>query len=619
MNRARAVAGSAVYWLLAPLVCLLVHWPAFHEWFRADDFAWLSLDQGVHSFHDVLVALFSPQAQGTIRPWSDRGFFMVGYAVFGLNPLPYRIVVFATQFANLALVTSIGRRLTGLRAAGVCAALLWSVNAASVQPLVWACVYNEVMCAFFLLLAFHFFLRHVETGARRYYVYQWIVFVLGFGAMEANVVYPALAVVYALFCARRYLWKTLAMVPVSIAYAVLHAAVASVPATGVYAPHWDFSMVRTLVTYWKWSLGPVYLLTPFHHVRHWQLGAGMVLLTLALGYFLFRQWQAGKRVAAFFLLWFPLLLAPELPLRDHVTEYYPFLALIGLCWLGGWGLAAGWHSGKAARAAAVALAAIYGLMATPCTVMLCRWNRDLTIRSLHLVEGVAGARQLHPDKAILLDGVDADLFWNAVFPGAFRLVGIDRVYLAGVDPSLREHPEWGQPDALVLAGDVTTRALANDEVEVYDVRGPRLRNITSAYARQPRERDLPRLIEAGDPLVAGFLGPEWYPIETNHRWMPRRATLRIGGPLHSGQSLHLRGNCTAEQLRDGPLTVTVTVDGFRLPPATVAATPFEAVFPLPDRLVGKPAIQVTIEVNRTVRPGSDVRDLGLAFGEIAVE
>src|SRR5579863_1614017 len=106
-----------VWWVILCALCLAIHWLGFRAWFRADDFAWLGLAPNVHNWHDLLFALFQPRAQGTIRPWSERAFFMAGYAAFGLDALPYRIVIFATEFADLFLVLWIGRRLTGSLAA----------------------------------------------------------------------------------------------------------------------------------------------------------------------------------------------------------------------------------------------------------------------------------------------------------------------------------------------------------------------------------------------------------------------------------------------------------------------------------------------------------------------
>ena len=115
----RRLSRRTAYYALPILFCLGLHLYALRTWFFQDDFAWLSLDSHIHSFSDLVWWLFRPQAQGTIRPWSERAFFIAGYALFGLNALPYRIVIFGTQFAALALTQAVGARLTGSRSSRV--------------------------------------------------------------------------------------------------------------------------------------------------------------------------------------------------------------------------------------------------------------------------------------------------------------------------------------------------------------------------------------------------------------------------------------------------------------------------------------------------------------------
>lgn len=602
--------------VLLAVLCLAIHRLGFLSWFRADDFAWLGLAPNVHSFQDLLSALFKPYAQGTIRPWSERVFFMAGYTLFGLNALPYRIVIFATQFADLALVAWIGRRLTGSAAAGFLAGVLWMVNGSVMEPLGWACVYNEVMCAFFLLLAFYFLLRFIDTGARRFEVFQWITFVAGFGALELNVVYPALAAGYTLLCARRHFRRTLPMFAVSAAYTLVHNWAAPITKTGEYGMHFGPSMLRTLYTLWTWSVGPSYLSMPLE-IPHWIVPAGIALVSAALLAFAAWRWRTG--VAPFFLLWYLVTISPMLPLRDHATEYYVYLPVIGLSWLGGWALVQAWRSGIAPGVAAVAIALVYGFLQIPHLRAATYWNYSLTQRTRNLVEGVAGARELHPTDAILLYGVDSDLFWNALRDHPFRLLGIDHVYLApGTEKRIPDNPEWGSVASFVLPSFVVTHELAHHDLVVYDVRGPQLRNMTSLYAALPRDNQLPRQIDVGDPLIADLLGPEWYKPDENHRWMPQRATLKLGGPTAPGQKLYLRGNCTAEQLHAGLVIVTVSVEMSALPAIQIHDTSFELELPLPAQLAGRHEIQIALEVNRTFRPATDARDLGLAFGLIEI-
>ena len=604
----------AAWWGGPSLICLLVHCRSFAAWFQSDDFAWLGVGLGRHGLHDYLLALFAPMAQGTIRPWSERLFFMLGFQLFGLDALPFHAVVFATQFANLALVAWIGWRLTGRRAAGFLAAVLWTLNNVQVEPLAWVSAYNQVLCAFFLLLAFHLLLRYVETGDSRYNLYQWIVFLLGFGAMELNLVYPALAAIYALLYARQYLRRVWPLFLPSVAYFGLHMMVAPTGKDPNYVMHFTGSMLRTLAKYWAWSVGPVNFWAPTA-LPKWLIPAAVVLVSLGLLAFAVRK----GRTAVFCLAWFVIALAPVLPLRDHVSEYYAFVPAIGLCWLGGCALAEAWRAAAWVRAVALCLAGLYGLIMAPRTLAASDWNYRLTARVRGLVEGVARAHQLHPSQTILLDGVDTELFYNAVLDHPYRLLGIDHLYLTpGSERHIDAHPELGDVGEFVLAPDVTARALDSGAVAIYDVRGPRLRNITSSWASQPGAPGLPARVDVGSQLAAPLLGPEWYTPDGNHRWMPRRASLRMAGPIAAGEKLYLRGYYPEDQMGNGPVGVKVTVNGSTLAPMTIAAGGnFELAFSLPEAVVGQ-AMQVVVEVNRTFRAGSDIRDLGLAFGEFEV-
>jgi hypothetical protein len=342
----------------------------------------------------------------------------------------------------------------------------------------------------------------------------------------------------------------------------------------------------------------------------------VALVSLGLAAFAARK----GRMAVFCLAWFAIAIAPVLPLRDHVSDYYAFVPAIGLCWLGGCALAETWRSPMWTRFAAVGLAGIYLLIMMPRTLAASDWNYRLTARVRDLVEGVARAHQLHPTQTILLDGVDSTLFYNAVLDHPYRLLGIDHLYLTpGSERHIEAHPELGDVGEFVLAPDVAAKALDSDEVVVYDVRGPRLRNITSTWASQPREPGLPLRVDVGSPLAAPLLGPEWYAPEDNHRWMPKRASLRMAAPTAPGEKLYLRGYYPADELRNGPVTVTVTVNGSTLTPMALSGGGnFELALPLPAAVLGQSAMQVAVEVNRTFRAGADIRDLGLTFGEFEV-
>ncbi len=90
MNPRYERAARILYWLVPPVWCLALYWQGLFTWFQADDFAWLNLQ--VHSWNDLWKALFTPQAQGTVRIWSERLFFIVFKSLFGFHPAPFRIM-----------------------------------------------------------------------------------------------------------------------------------------------------------------------------------------------------------------------------------------------------------------------------------------------------------------------------------------------------------------------------------------------------------------------------------------------------------------------------------------------------------------------------------------------
>ena len=339
-----------------------------------------------------------------------------------------------------------------------------------------------MLCGFFLLAAFYLLLRYLETGQRRYEWLQWAAFLLGFGALEGNLVYPALAAAWALTAARPYLKRTAADVRgvrglrgATPRWRPVRRGRGATPCTSP-AP-----CSARLARYWTWSAGPSYSWMPFR-IPAWVALVGAAVLTAGLGSFLWGRLRAGARPAAFCLAWYVVTIAPVLPLRDHRMEYYVFVPLIGICWLAGWGLAAAWSQGSRRRLAAAALAALYLALVLPRTLAASAWNYRVSLRARNLVESLARVRELHPGRTVLLAGVDDELFWNAIEDHASRLAGIDAVYLTPDPAAPAERAEFTLPP------EVLGRGLDQGQVVVYDVRGPSLRNVTSAYASAPPHR-----------------------------------------------------------------------------------------------------------------------------------
>ena len=610
-----------LYWFLPALVCTVVYWYALRCWFLQDDFVWLNLRNRIYDWNSFWHEVLIPTGHGTWRPLSERIFFIVFSSLFGLNAIPYRICTFLTFFADLALLSSIMRRITGSRAAGFWAAIFWVVNPCLMTAMTWSCAYMQFLCGFFLLLAFHFLLRYIETGKRRYYYIQVAVFLVGFTVMETNLVYPALAAAYTFLFARKHFKAVLPLFAISAAFFVAHTILVPKLATGIYSQHFDLSMLKTFRRYWGWALTTPQAPDVIHAPRGTS-PTGIAVLSVALGGFLL--WQSIRRrwMALFLFFWFLLLLAPVLPLRDHISYYYLTLPMLGLAALGGWAFASGWRARGVWRTLAVLLAGFYVLVAAPVARRTTKWEWMLTSRVKFMMDRVDAAQRANPKATILLAGVDNEFFWYAIFDRPFQLLHGGDVYLVpGTENRIQPREGVPPPSEYVLPVAPTREDFERRRVVVLQV-NENMRDATAEWSERlvAGGGKVPTRVDLANQLQDWLLGAGWYQLEQGYRWMSKRASVKIGGPGNASAELHVTAHCVAEQLRQGPLELLVLVDGTRVGTAPIrnCDDAIEAAFPLPPSTAGKPSLTVTMEVSRTLRPPNDPRDLGLIFGALEV-
>jgi hypothetical protein len=230
---------AVAYWCLPPLLAVLIYWPALGAWFQDDDFIWLNLLPGIHSWGDLWYALFHPTLYSW-RPLGERSYFLLVQWLFGASSgIPFHIVAFAVQFANMALVSAITLNLTRSPIAGFLAPLLWIANDKLTRTMIWSSNINYISCGFFVLAALWFLLLHAETGRTRYLVAMWIAFVLGLGAVEEAIVFPLMAALYTLACARPYFKRTIPLFGAAALFALAHQVLVPNKAGPLYTMHFD--------------------------------------------------------------------------------------------------------------------------------------------------------------------------------------------------------------------------------------------------------------------------------------------------------------------------------------------------------------------------------------------
>lgn len=482
------------------------YWAGLTNGFYQDDWGWLNLVNDVESPRDLLAALFAPKAHGNLRPLGENAFWLILTAIFGANPLPFRIAAFLVQFGNLWLVDRVVRKLGGSWRAALATQILWIVTPAVAASASWTSIFNQFLSVFFLLLALWVL---IDKRPRL----EWAAFLAGFGALEVNVVYPVLAFAFT----RQIPWPKVA---ISAAYVALHFAVAPAPGSGPYALHW-LAVPSTLAEYWRLALGPLW----------WLLTAMLVFVTV----------QHKKPAVA----WFVITLAPMLPLRDHVTDYYLTAPMLGLA------MAIGLAFDRAPWIPAAASIAWIATLA-PAAWRTAEWHHARGERSMAFVDSVAAIHERDRTKTILISGVDRELFDSAVADLPFRALQIPRVYLTPGQP---------YPMPYQLPEPLAKRELAAGRAVVYDASAAQLRNVTQAFtARAASWPDgAPSMVNPGDPLFDEFTGgPGWQPPHRGYRTLAGGGHVRVTG---GGASITVAFFCESpgDELR-------ISIDGIAQPP-----------------------------------------------------
>lgn len=614
---------DALLLLAAPALMLWLDWHGLRTWFHQDDFAWLALARSVDSAAQLWRALFEPAAQGTVRVWSERVFFLALERLFGLDHRPFHLAVLATQTVNLGLLYWITLRLSASRLAATAAPVFWVLSPGLAVPLAWLSAYNQVLCGFFLLAAFACLLRWLDTGRKGWFAAQAALFVLGFGALEVNVVYPALASAWCWLERRRvprpvwWLWLPAA------AFVVFHLVLIPKPAAGVYAQHWDLSILKTYATYWTMALGggpdaaEVAKNIPAR-------GAAVWLLSVALLGWLLRAAVLRERLAVFGFLWFTVVLSPVLPLRDHVSDYYLALPTIGVAWMLASMLAAAGRAGRAPAAAAAALAAVYALYAGSAHRATADWRYGHGLEARYLVTAMERARELHRGNLFVVSGIDSELFWGGFHDG--RLLFRERFCLDPAErPRVVAPPGFPDISAAFCSPAEIAQAFRQRALAAYQwlPAERRLRATTRLYVhRLPREwRDLPPArVAPAEPWAAQWLGQGWHQPEPGGRWTARSAELTLAAPDQPGRRLRVSVFRPASLLAS-PVAVRIRVDGTELGRGQLdrQRPSLDLVLPLPEPRDGWRTMRVAIEAEPVAHVPGDVRELGVFVASVGWE
>ena len=347
-------------------------------------------------------------------------------------------------------------------------------------------------------------------------------------------------------------------------------------------------------------------------------------MTAALLAFIAFEIRQRRFLPLFLLGWFLIALAPLVPLHNHVTDYYLFIPALGLAILAAQAMAVAFKR-RWTRVSAVVLALMYLI---PSIVQCHRVTVDIFDRgdlARFLVQSVAYAKHIHPGKTILLNNVNDELFWTAIYGSPFHIFGWTDVFITpDCLPLIRADPHLGNVDPFVLPASAVAHALQDGTALVYTVEKRKLRNITQSYTALIQSEPAPPLapfIDVGASYFASQVGEGWYGLEDGFRWSRQSAVVYLPGPAAAGKKLMVHGFAPEQQIKAGPLHFALTIDGQKQPVKIIDRNNLEFHFQydLPADLVGRQKIEIAFAIDRTIRVPTDNRDFGLTFGEFAIQ
>lgn len=456
-------------WLLPLAAFLAVYQRGLWCWFHGDDFSLLAYV--MRPPEEFWPSLVETRAQGTFRPLSERIYFYLFYGWFGLDAYPYRLLVFVTQGLNILLMLMLGRRLFGGIWAASLAACVWTTHHSLGSSMTWSSAFNQVLCSFFFLAALCSFVRFADTRRMRWYTVAWMLFVLGFGALETMVVFPAVALAYAVLCAPGVWRHAVAMFAGSALFAYVQL---TAPRGEGAETHYSLGLDAALLDTFGWYAHTLLVAQQADWIA-WTVGI------TALGFALLAAYR-GERRPLFALAVFGATLAPYLPLADHRTEYYLVLPALGLGLLAGsahqflsayrwwWKVPAVWLLYLTVNASLVR------------AEQMVDYYQPLSIELRDLLSDVATFKSRHPNQSILLTGVPKMTFYTGVYHRMFRVAGVYGVRLAP-DGNPEVVPDFGlsglgrffAPEA------ETDRDVMRGLALVLDVSGDEPRDVTDEY------------------------------------------------------------------------------------------------------------------------------------------
>lgn len=341
-------------------VVLILYHPVLTTYFSQDDFFHFKVSQTDGSLHEFINLLkFHPYEERGLafyRPIFREVPYNIFYSIFGLNPLPFRILQFLLHFFNIFLVYILMQKIFRIQVLSFFVSFFFAVSAPNVAVFYYLAGGIEALGAtMFALLSLIFFINYLQTAKLRFLLLVLATFLLALTSHELAAVLPILLAgsVFIFMPVKKALGEVFKIIPFFMIVGLyLYLDVTKV---GFSSSEQQYSLVFNLKTtlnslawYGGWALGlpemlidfvlPGFKLNPAL-MRWWgnyfivilpTFFMAIIFVILAFLYLILRKAKIFKDKRFYFTaFWFPVCISPVIFLPLHKSSYYLLLALPG--------------------------------------------------------------------------------------------------------------------------------------------------------------------------------------------------------------------------------------------------------------------------------------------------
>lgn len=343
--------------LLIFATVLVLYYTAIFTYFSQDDFFHFMVSKTDDSLAGFLNLFgfypFDERGIAFYRPIFREGLYNIFYSIFGLNPLPFRLLSFAIHFINIYLVFILMEKLFQKKSLAFFVAFFFGVSAANVAPLYYLAGGIQALGAtMFILLALITYINYLKKPILKLGILTFVWFVLGLASHELATITLFLLVgltwVYGkpknLLASSLKLWPFFLLL---IIYLYLNITkIGLSPGEQQYQAVFNIkTTLQSFTWYIAWAFGFPEMLLDFvlpglklnpDLMKYWggfykvifSSGAVAVILLGFTTLYSLRKKEIFKDKRFWFLvLWFPLSLLSVIFLPSHKSSYYLVPAL----------------------------------------------------------------------------------------------------------------------------------------------------------------------------------------------------------------------------------------------------------------------------------------------------